>query len=185
MAALEVTRPRVKDFADSKSKFIQYALREFKEAGWMDDDFNFSEPDKMELENFGMSMQEAMCVHVLALLDIFAKEEHSGNSAPYAINLFTRLANFKPLTPLEDKEDQWNKVDDSSYQHKRYSAIFKKDNGQAYNVAGIVFYKIDKNGDKSYYTNSDSSIDIAFPYRVPDEPTCMTKEEFKTLRKGE
>jgi len=71
------------------SNLHKHAMMEFKAAGWLNDDGEYLD-----------EMQEAICRHVLALLDVFDDEGHSGSSAPYAINLFKTLAMFEPVAPL-------------------------------------------------------------------------------------
>ena len=63
-----------------------HAIAEFKNAGWIDENGKFCE-----------DTQEAICNHILKLLEVFSEEGHSGSSAPYAIDLFTRLASYKPI----------------------------------------------------------------------------------------
>ncbi len=71
------------------SNLEKHAKLEFKAAGWLDDDGNYID-----------EMQEAVCRHVLALLDVFSAEGHSGSSAPYTVDLFRKLAMFEPVVPL-------------------------------------------------------------------------------------
>ena len=71
------------------SNLKTHALMEFRAAGWTDENGKFKD-----------EMQEAICNHVLALLDLFSNEGHSGTTAPYAINMFKTLASFEPLVPL-------------------------------------------------------------------------------------
>ena len=63
-------------------------MNEFRAAGWLDEHGKYND-----------EMQEMICNHVLKLLDVFADEGHSGSSAPYAINLFSKLAKFDPIVP--------------------------------------------------------------------------------------
>ena len=59
------------------SNYTKHALKEFRAAGWLNED-----------GTYGDEMQEAICNHVLKLLDVFDGEGHSGTSAPYTINIF-------------------------------------------------------------------------------------------------
>lgn len=153
------------------SNFHSHALTEFKAAGWLNDDGKYTD-----------EMQEMICKHVLKLIDIFAEEGHSGSSAPYAINLFQKLAMFKPLTPLTGEDDEWIEHDYGDgicYQNKRLSSVFKygKD-GQAYDIDGKVFWEWAKPYEgrdpqepyKSYYTCHDSRVPVTFPYTPPNKP---------------
>ena len=66
------------------NNYEKHAWQEFRAAGWVDDNNKFQD-----------EMQEAMCQHVIKLLNVFEGEGHSGSSAPYAISLFEKLAKGK------------------------------------------------------------------------------------------
>lgn len=140
-----------------------HALTEFRAAGWID-----------ETDRYVDEMQQAICEHVLKLLDVFAAEGHSGSSAPYAVDLFKKLAMFEPLVPLTGEDWEWNEISAGMmgrpgvYQNKRCSHVFKE-NGEAYDSQGIVFwdwYTDEETGEKykSYFTSIDSRVKIEFPY---------------------
>ena len=151
------------------SNLHSHALMEFKAAKWLDDEGKYSD-----------EMQEAICKHVLKLLDVFADEGHSGSSAPYAVNVFQKLAMFEPLVPLTGEDWEWTEVGEGVFQNKRCSRVFKQADrfdGQAYDIDGIVFYEwherdLDpdetgypsKTRFKSHYTSSDSRVPVTFPY---------------------
>ncbi len=64
----------------------------------------------------------------LELVKLFAKQGHSGISAGIVRNLFNKLADYKPLSPLTFNDDEWsNEIarSDNVYQNKRNSAVFK------------------------------------------------------------
>lgn len=151
------------------NNYEKHALREFKAAGWID-----------ENEKFNDEMQEMICMHVMKLLEVFADEGHSGTSAPYAIDLFSKLAKFEPLTPLTGEDWEWNDVSEMcqepTWQNKRASNVFKNEN-EAYDVTGIVWYTstLDSNGkeQKSYFTNLESRTPVTFPYT----PTIVYKKQ--------
>jgi hypothetical protein len=117
--------------------------------------------------------------HILHMIKEFADEGHSGFSAPYAIQILTKLMSFKPLTPLTGEDDEWVEVSQYSdgsmrYQNKRLSSVFKNSDGSCYNNDGKVFWDWFRNEDgnavKSYYTSRDSRVEVTFPYTVPDKP---------------
>lgn len=138
-----------------------HALQEFRAAGWLDENGNYSD-----------DMQEAICAHVLKLLEVFAAEEHSGTSAPYSINLFSKLAAFEPVVPVTGEDWEWTEIGDGMYQNKRCSHLFKQPDrfdGQAYDIDGKIFwewYKSDEDGEvfKSHFTSRDSAVPVTFPY---------------------
>jgi hypothetical protein len=159
------------------SNLINHAMREFRAAKWINDDGKWND-----------EMQEAICNHVLKLLEVFSDEGHSGSSAPYAINLFSTLAKFEPIVPLTGEDWEWNNVSEyggndngPQYQNKRCSHVFKDNNG-AYDINGIVFwewytdYETGKKY-KSHFTSKESHVPVTFPYtpkieyreRVSDE----------------
>ena len=143
------------------SNIHNHALMEFRAAGWLDDDGKYYD-----------EMQEAICKHVLKLLDVFADEGHSGSSAPYAINVFKKLAMYLPLVPLTGEDWEWHEASEGVFQNKRCSRVFKQADrfdGQAYDIDGRVFYEWyteKETGDKrkSYYTSRDSMVPVTFPY---------------------
>lgn len=150
------------------SNYDSHAWREFRAAGWVDQNNKFND-----------EMQEAICMHVLKLLEVFHDEGHSGSSAPYALNVFDTLARFKPIAPLTGEDWEWHDVseyggrdDGPVYQNKRCSRVFKDDTG-AYDTEGIVWYDWQTNeaGEKykSYFTNYKSRVPVTFPYSPKTE----------------
>lgn len=142
------------------SNLTSHALMEFRAAGWCDQDGKFED-----------EMQEAICNHVLKLLEVFADEFHSGSSAPYAVNLFKTLAMFEPVVPLTGEDWEWNEVSEGVFQNIRCSHVFKQADrfdGQAYDIDARVFYDwyTNENGEKykSYFTSGDSFVPVTFPY---------------------
>lgn len=110
---------------------------------------------KLELQMAGLFDSDSdyggMVAHdVMELIEVFAKQGHSGMSAPYVASIFNKLANFEPLLPITGKDEEWGDVRDIGnevpwYQNKRCSALFKdgKD-GRPYTIDAIV--KRDQNG---------------------------------------
>ena len=159
------------------SNLHNHALDEFRAAGWTDEGGNYKD-----------EMQQAICEHVLKLLDVFADEGHSGSSAPYAIDVFKKLAMFEPLVPLTGEDWEWFEPTTGVFQNKRCSHVFKQADrfeGQAYDIQGIVFYDWyerpldpDEAGypgtyrGKSHYTCRESCVPVTFPYT----PTSEYKE---------
>ena len=142
------------------STYKDHAEREFKAAGW-------------DLEKD--DMQDLMCKQVLELLELFSSHGHSGSSAPYAINLFSKLAKFEPIVPLTGEDFEWNEIGDGEFQNNRCSHVFKsasRFNGQAYDIEGRIFQ------DKDGYccTNLDSFVPIEFPY-TPKHEYVLRQEE--------
>ena len=155
------------------SKLNEHAIMEFKAAGWLDDTGAYID-----------EMQGAICEHVLELLTVFSNEGHSGSTAPYAIDMFSRLAKFHPIAPITGEDWEWHEVSErmgsKCWQNKRCSSIFKDDNGECYDIDGKVFWEwavsYDDDGKpngkahKSYYTGHGSRVPVTFPYVKPKEP---------------
>ena len=147
---------------------------------------------KNELKAIGMldsddEMNTMMSDSILQLIETFAEQGHSGFSAPYCINMFTKLANFHPLSPLTGADDEWADVTEYSdgttlYQNKRNGSVFRDANG-AYNIDGKVFWDWCRGEDgepfKSYYTCKDSRVAVTFPYTVPDKPIYEYRHEYE------
>lgn len=122
----------------------------------------------------------------LELLKVFSDQGHSGMSAPFAVALFEKLAMWKPIAPLTGKDDEWNEVGEGTWQNRRNSAVFKKEDGQAYWTEGRIFWEWFSSPDiddgkpyKSHYRSSDSRVNIEFPWTQPDKPEYVfvpTKE---------
>lgn len=105
-----------------------HAERELRLAGLFDKD-----------ADYGGMIAPAM----MKLIKIFADEGHSGMSAAWSIQLFTRLASFKALTSLTSDPTEWHDVSEMSgepmWQNIRQSSCFSKDHGKTY-------YDIDEKG---------------------------------------
>ena len=157
------------------SNLHKHALMEFQAAGWLDENGKYSD-----------DMQEAICAHVLKLLEVFAAEGHSGSTAPYSINLFSKLAAFEPIVPVTGEDWEWNEVGDGVYQNKRCSHVFKQPDrfgGQAYDIDGKIFwewYKSEEDGEvfKSHFTSGESQVPITFPYTPKREYVFRPTVEF-------
>lgn len=139
------------------SNLHKHALAEFRAAGWTDADGKFED-----------EMQEDICKHVLELLKVFADEGHSGNTAPYTVNMFKKLAMFEPLVPLTGEDWEWNECGNGVFQNKRCSRVFKQAdrfNGQAYDIEGRVF----REPTGACYTGAESRVPVTFPYTPKTE----------------
>lgn len=143
-----------------------HAMREFRAAGWTDENGVFKD-----------DMQKLLCEGVLKLLDVFSEAGHSGSSAPYAIGLFEKLASYEPIAPLTGEDWEWSEVGDGMWQNNRCGHVFKDADGKAYDCDGRIFYEWNerdaepdepeypgKHRFKSHFTNKDSRVYITFPY---------------------
>ena len=142
------------------SNLVDYAKDELKRIGMIDS---------------GEAYNDCVTKAILDLIEMFGSQGHSGFTASYTINAFSRLAMFKPLSPLTGEDDEWNELRDGSFQNKRYSAVFKESkDSTAYNIEGKIF--TDNNGE-TWYTSGDSRVNVTFPYVVPDKPERVYKNK--------
>jgi hypothetical protein len=143
------------DDGEEHSNFIKHAKREFQALGYDLDDKEEG-PNKWIMES------------IFELLRVFSKQGHSGDSAPYCISVFEKLARFEPLCPLSGNDDEWNEVGNGVFQNNRCSHVFKQAdrfNGQAYDIDGKVF----REPDGCCYTSNESFVPITFPYTPKTE----------------
>jgi hypothetical protein len=146
-----------------------HAMREFKAAGWLNEDGSFED-----------KAQECICNQILELLELFSSHGHSGSTAPYAAQIFHDLALFKTIVPLNGTPDEWNEVGDGIFQNNRCSHVFKEEGrfgGQAYDINAIIFWEWHVNTETGerhpvYFTCGESHQPITFPYT----PTSIHKE---------
>jgi hypothetical protein len=135
---------------------VEHAKAEFDLLGWPGD----------------CEMQKMVCDNVIELLEIFAKQGHSGFSASYMLNLFNRLVKHESISPLTGDDDEWADVSEDStrslYQNKRDPSVFKDEEG-AYWMEGRVF----RDRDGCMFTNSDSRVSIVFPWTKPESPEII------------
>lgn len=114
-------------------------------------------------------LSHKMAKDVLEIVDVFSKQGHSGFTANVAIDTLKRVLRFKPLNPLTGEDDEWEEVDGQPghYQNKRYSAVFKGEDGRAYDINAFIF---SDDGGETWFRDRNSREYITFPYEVPDRP---------------
>jgi len=129
---------------------------------------------------------------ILQLIETFAKQGHSGFSAPYVANMFHKLANYEVLSPLTGNDDEWSDVLDERssdntkmfFQNIRDSRVFKDEKG-AYFLDAIVWEEI-INGDSYHFTDRNSKRYIkSFPFtpktfyvKVDKDRNVLDTEEY-------
>lgn len=102
----------------SESNLMNHAKRELDLLLGADDSADFYE---------GMTRKA-----VLELMEVFARQGHSGMSASIVLDLFSQLSDFKPLTPLTNDPADWNEVGEGVWQCRRQSSAFSADGGRTY-----------------------------------------------------
>ena len=106
------------------SGLMQYAFGELKALG------STSASDGMD----GMLYND-----VIELLAVFVSQGHSNNSAPIILNMFQRLAQFQPLSPLRFTDDEWVAFADGEFQNIRRSCFFKESpHDRVYTIEGYT-----------------------------------------------
>lgn len=142
------------------SNLQSHAVRELQLSGY---EFDSDGMPVQTEDDFDINAEMCMCV--LELMEVFAKQGHSGASAGYCISIVEKLMRYEPLSPLTGEDHEWNDTSDygvpsTSWQNNRCSNVFKDETGRAYDINGKVF--IDPDG--CSYTSSDSFVDVTFPY---------------------
>lgn len=100
---------------------------------------------------------------VLELVKVFARQGHSGMSAPLVRQLFDKVADFKPLSPITGDDDEWNVIGDLRFQNKRLSAVFKEE-GRCHYIDAIVWKEESGSCFTGRVEELSSSQDITFPF---------------------
>lgn len=137
---------------------------------------------KSELQLIGGSdddMQQVVNKDILEVVEVFAKQGHSGFSASYTLGIIKRLLDWKPISPLTGADEEWGDVPEWDggelcQQNNRCSAVFRHnfDNSTAYYIDGKVF---SEDGGRSWFQKGghgpgSSAVPATFPYNIPDKP---------------
>jgi len=146
------------------SNMLQYAKSELDRIGMTEDGYEYNAMGRNA---------------ILELVEKFAEQGHSGFSASYVTNCLEKLLRWEPLSPLTGEDSEWTLLeydDETRYQNKRCSRVFKDFDGRAYDIEGKVFWDWYTNEDgeksKSYFTCKESRVYIDFPY----VPTTVYEE---------
>ncbi len=131
---------------------------------------NLVDHARTELEAAGLLSKESdydgmIGEAVLELMEVFAKQGHSGMSASITANAFDKVSRFLPLVPLTGADDEWNEVGEGHFQNRRCSHVFKDAAGAAYDSEGRIFRE--PNG--SSYMSQASRVPVTFPYTPHSE----------------
>ena len=121
---------------------------------------------------FARDTQKMMNSDVIELLKVFEEQGHSGFSASWAINLFSKLAKYKLITEIEDNPEDW----DEDGQHKHIPSVFKREDGTCYYMYGRLFTEPDSD---NFFYNKASSIDVTFPLKPSDLETKYIRLHYK------
>ena len=108
-------------------------------------------------------MQDVIKDCVLDIVSVFSAQGHSGFSAPYTINVLTKLLAFEPLGPLTGEDHEWcwlDSGDEMKAQNKRDGRVFLRGDGSAYFIEGKVF----REPSGACFTSKDSRVEVTFPF---------------------
>lgn len=108
-------------FNPETSNLVQHARRELQRLGIGDED-----------ADYGGALEGA----VMELIEVFARQGHSGYSAAMTISLFTPLARFEPLGDITSDPDEWTEVfqemGEPHWQNTRRGTTFSRDGGKTW-----------------------------------------------------
>lgn len=102
---------------------------------------NLTEHAQFELIKAGLFDQDAdyngaHANAVMELVETFSNQHHSGASAALTLGIFSKLAQFQPLSPITSDPDEWTDVAEFNgsplWQNKRRGTSFSRDGGQTW-----------------------------------------------------
>lgn len=128
------------------------------------------------------------------------EDGHSGFSIGMTKYILNRLIEAKPLTPIEDTENEWSDISErgglrgeiENYQCRRMSSLFK----YAYADGTVEYRDVNRfrgvnvdNPNVSYHSGlidrvMEEKFPITMPYFPESKPFCVYCEEFLTDRKN-
>lgn len=151
-------------------------------------------PDRKDGEwDYGCACYESALKAYLCLME----DEHSGMSFGFTKGILNRLMDGKPLTPIEDRPEEWNDVTYTNdgtkeYQCRRMSSLFKTvkpDGNVTYSdTRRVVCHNADN--PHIHYSSGHATrfVNELFPITMPYYPESgcyeLTCEELLTDRKN-
>ena len=145
----------------------EIAIEEVRRAGLCDKDSDYD----------GM-IGEAL----IKLIETHGRQGHSGASHQLTVNLFKRVMDGRPLSPLTNDPEEWVFHDHGpgykTYQNKRCSNVFTEDldSGTAYTIDGAVFR--DGDGSGGAFTGPASRVEFAIP-GYPPETVYINEDDWR------
>ena len=142
---------------------------------WLNRDSNYISHTKREVPKWFKEEgpNRWMADSTVELLAVLSHQGHSGGSIGFAVQFFSKMAQFKPWGPLTGCEHEWGEPfdKDGTQQNTRCSHVFRDPIGRAYDSLGKVF----RDPDGVCYTNVDSRVFIEFPYTPKSEYVDVEK----------
>ena len=131
----------------------------------------------------------------LKALKSLCDDGHSGMSIGITLSILNRLVKHKPLTPIEDKDEEWyepsfrptENYQAKTYQSKRYTALFKdvfKDGHVEYRDINLVnVYDLDDIGAGGFHNGLADIIvhemhPITFPYYPAEKSYALYSKDY-------
>lgn len=112
---------------------LAFAKRELTIAGLFDKD-----------ADYGGLLAES----VMKMLAVFAGQGHSGSSAKRVTDIFNRLAQYEPLTPIQGGDDEWfqhdNPLDGNIVQNSRCYPLFKHKDTRVVTYNDAIVWRTEK-----------------------------------------
>ena len=164
-------------------KEIEIACKRQRDASGVDNDGDW---------DYGCACYESALKAFKSLMG----DGHSGFSIGMTKHILNRLIDGKPLTPIEDMDDVWNKTtrggDELVFQCSRMSSLFKN----VYADGTVKYRDIDRqygvdvnNPDNTFSTGLvtkiiDEMFPITMPYHPAGKPIAVYCEDFLTNKKN-
>lgn len=124
------------------------------------------------------------------------EDGHSGLSFSLTRRILDRLLSGRPLTPVEDKPEEWNESWKSNdgikhYQHKRLSSLFKDEfqDGKVEYTDTSAYECVDEDSGIPYHGGGSDIIirdffTVKFPYSPPVRKYRLVTRDYLTDRKN-
>ena len=121
-----------------------------------------SEYARKELDLAGYSgsndMRLQACIE--QLIDVFEQQRHHAHAYHRIVNIFSKLAQFQPISPLMGTDDEWIPFDKNTLQNIRYHHVYKNIiTGKAYDTHVYVF-----RDDQGHCSTDGLPYEVIFPY---------------------
>jgi len=104
------------------------------------------------------------------IIDKFSNQGHSGMSASFYSHTISEtiknVLSYKPLSPIDNDNDNWNEVDSNMFQNKRVSALFKDGiDGRSYYIDAVVWQGVEEYDTYTGRNEETQSIQyVKFPF---------------------
>lgn len=119
----------------TESNLIIHANRELDKLG-------YPRPSRAQMRSkeWDGSYELQLRKSVMTIVEMFATQGHSGNSAGMVVSILHQLLQYKPLGPLTDDPEEWMQISEelaggkNLWQNKRNSEAFSHDAGKTFYI---------------------------------------------------